>query len=174
MAQTPTLPLLLVLCLLHASSAAAPPIAIEPLTRSEPVSFDREILPILRRNCLACHSAGERQGGLVLESPAAILKGGDSGPAAIAGKGADSLLLKLAAHQSDPVMPPEGNDVAATPLSPSQLGLLKLWIDQGASGSGGIDSLSPGSLKPIPSALNAVQAAALSQDGQVVAFSRGH
>lgn len=174
MAQTPTLPLLLVMCLLHASSAAAPPIAIEPLTRSEPVSFDREILPILRRNCLACHSAGERQGGLVLESPAAILKGGDSGPAAVAGKGADSLLLKLAAHQSDPVMPPEGNDVAAAPLSPSQLGLLKHWIDQGASGSGGIDSLSPGSLKPIPSALNAVQAAALSQDGQVVAFSRGH
>lgn len=174
MAQTPTLPLLLVTCLLHASSAAAPPIPIESLTRSEPVSFDREILPLLRRNCLACHSASERQGGLVLENPAAILKGGDSGPAAVAGKGTDSLLLKLAAHQSDPVMPPEGNDVAATPLSPTQLGLLKLWIDQGASGNGGIDSLSPGSLKPIPSALNAVQATALSQDGQVIAFSRGH
>lgn len=64
--------------LLPAASAApvpGPPITIEQPQRSEPVIFEQEILPILQKNCLACHSASERQGGLILETPAGILKG---------------------------------------------------------------------------------------------------
>lgn len=141
---------------------------------AEAVSFDQEILPLLRKNCLACHSAAERQGGLILETPASILKGGDSGPAALPGKGADSLMLKLAAHQQEPVMPPEGNDVAALNLTPAQLGLLQLWIDQGARGTGGIDSLSPRSLQLVSPRLQAVQAVAVTADGQYVALGRGN
>jgi WD40 repeat protein len=155
------------------SALAGPPITIETLQRSEAVSFDQEILPLLRRNCLACHSAAERQGGLILETPAAILKGGDSGPAAVPGKGLDSLMLQLAAHQQEPVMPPEGNDVAAVNLTPAELSLLRLWIDQGARGSGGIDSLSPRSMQTLSPRLQAVQAVAVTADGQYVAFGRG-
>ena len=40
----------------------AEPIAVEAVKRDEPVMFERDILPILRRNCLACHSRSERQG----------------------------------------------------------------------------------------------------------------
>jgi WD40 repeat protein len=157
-----------------ASALAGPPIAVEALQRTDAVSFEQEILPLLRKNCLACHSAGERQGGLILETPAAILKGGDSGPAAIPGNGMASLMLKLAAHQQEPVMPPEGNDVAALNLTPAQLGLLRLWIDQGARGTGGIDHLSPRSMQPVASRLQSVQAVAVTADGQYLAFGRGN
>ncbi|MFN9035967.1 MAG: c-type cytochrome domain-containing protein, partial [Planctomyces sp.] len=162
--------------LLPAASAApvpGPPITIEQPQRSEPVIFEQEILPILQKNCLACHSASERQGGLILETPAGILKGGDNGPAAVPGNAGGSLLLKLAAHQQEPVMPPADNDVAAGNLTPAQLGLLKLWIDQGARGTGGIDSLSPQAMQSLPQRLQPVQAVVLAPDGQTVAVSRG-
>ena len=156
-----------------AAASPGPPITVEQLQRSEPVVFEKEILPILQQNCLACHSASERQGGLILENPAGILKGGDNGPAAVPGNANGSLLLKLAAHQQEPVMPPEDNDVAAKVLSSAQLGLLKLWIDQGARGTGSIDSLSPQSMQTLPQRLQPVQAVVLAPDGQTVAFSRG-
>lgn len=153
---------------------ADPPIAIDTIQRAEPISFEKEILPILQKNCLACHSASERQGGLILESPLTILKGGDSGPAVVAGKGLESLLIKVASHQLDPVMPPTDNDVAASNLTSQNLGLISLWIDQGARGTGGIESLSPKQMRTLPKGITAVQGITLTQDGQYVAFGRSN
>ena len=90
-------------------SFALDAINIADVTRTDLVSFEKEILPILRQNCLACHSATEKQGDLVLESPQEILKGGDSGPSIVSGKGQQSLILKAAAHLAEPFMPPTGN-----------------------------------------------------------------
>ena len=66
---------------------------IADMKRSEPVDFEREILPVLKNNCMACHNQTKAKAGLVLETPQAILKGGDSGPAVVPGKAAESLLL---------------------------------------------------------------------------------
>lgn len=153
---------------------AGPPIPVDTIQRAEPVAFDTEVLPILRKNCLACHSASEKQGDLILESPQSILKGGDNGAAVVAGNGGESLLIKMASHQTDNVMPPEGNDVAAVNLTSQELGLIKLWIDQGARGTGGIDSISPKKMATLPRGIAAVQAVTLTQDGQNVAFGRGN
>lgn len=155
------------------SILAGPPIAIDTIQRAEPVSFEREILPVLQKNCLACHSATAKQGGLILESPKSMFKGGESGAAIVAGNGAESLLIKLASHQTEPVMPPEGNDVAARNLTSRELGLIRLWIDQGALGTSSIDSMSPKQLLPLSKEIAAVQGIALTPDGQFVAFSRG-
>ena len=157
-----------------ASPVAADPIAIANVTRGEAVNFEKEVLPLLQRSCLACHSAGERQGELVLESPATMRKGGDSGPALIPGRGADSLMLKLAAHQDDPAMPPEDNDVNAPAFSSEELGLLRLWIDQGARASGSAGTLSPKAWQSMPSRISPVYAVALTEDGQYVAASRSN
>src|SRR6185503_17525032 len=60
------------------SRSASIPIA--KLKHASPVDFDREILPILKNNCLACHNKSTVKAGLVLETPPDMLKGGDSGP----------------------------------------------------------------------------------------------
>ena len=75
------------------------PIQIATIKRDTKVDFEKEILPIFRRNCLACHNSTEAESDLVLETPKAILKGGAEGPAAVPGKGAESLLIQLAARQ---------------------------------------------------------------------------
>ena len=64
-------------------------IPIARLKRSSPVDFEKEILPILKNNCLACHNTTKAKGGLNLETPQLILKGGDSGPAVSPGKSAN-------------------------------------------------------------------------------------
>ena len=67
-----------------------------------------------------------------METLETIVKGGDAGTALVAGKSAESLLFTRAVGGDDSIMPPEDNGVGAKSLSPEELGLLKLWIDQGA------------------------------------------
>ena len=156
------------------SRAGAEPIPIAALDRKTPVSFEKEILPILRRSCLACHSASDASGELVLESPGTMFKGGDTGPAVVARNGAESLLLKVASYQTEPVMPPPQNDVAAPQLTSAELGLLKLWIDQGARASESGTILSPERWRPLPSGSGPIYAVAISPDGQFAACGRGN
>lgn len=155
---------------------AGDPIPIEEIARKKPVSFRKEILPILRENCLSCHSASENRGDLVLETPRDMLNGGSSGPVIERGKGDESLLLHVASHEDDPVMPPEDNDVNARNLRPKELGLLKLWIDQGAKDDGSKDDPKPNSAtKPaLPLRMQPVYALAVSPDDREVAFARGN
>src|ERR1041384_6390655 len=80
------------------------PIAIANISRKTPVDFEKEILPIFKNNCLACHNKTTVKGDLILETPETILKGGESGPAVVRGKSAESLLLQLASHQKRPMM----------------------------------------------------------------------
>lgn len=152
---------------------AQTPIPIAQVNRSEPIDFELEVLPILKRSCLACHNSSEAYGELVLETPATIGKGGDSGPAVVAGDGAASLLLKVASHQSEPIMPPPDNDVGAKTLTTQELGLLKLWIDQGATGM--VRSvISPKNWRPLPPGVNPIYAATITRDGQFVACGRAN
>ncbi|MFM9118603.1 MAG: c-type cytochrome domain-containing protein, partial [Planctomycetota bacterium] len=167
---------LMTVALLARDAAAADkptPIAIATVNHNGPVDFEKEVLPILRRSCLACHNATAKEGDLILESPQTILKGGSEGPAVVAGKGTESLLLKVAAHQAEPVMPPKGNDVKAKNLSPEELGLIKLWIDQGAKGQV-LGTSAPIVWQSLPAGVNPIFAVAVSPDGQYAAASRAN
>ena len=75
------------------------------------------------------------KGGLKLTSRADLLRGGDSGPAAVPGKPDESLLLKVVRYQGKPRMPPQGK------LSDRQIESLARWVKQGAQWPNG--SLSP-------------------------------
>ncbi len=171
------LPLFVLICfsLLAAKAADVPVKAIQiaKLKRSSTVDFEREILPILKNNCIACHNQTKPKGGLILETPQTILKGGDAGPSVVARKPAESLLLKAAAHQ-DPelIMPPPDNKVAAVALKPGELGLLQLWIEQGAKGE--VRPSAPIVWQPIPPALHSIYALALTRDGQFAACGRAN
>lgn len=137
------------------------------------VDFEKEILPILRKNCLACHSRAKAEGDLVLESPAAIRKGGSEGPAAVPGKSSESPLFLRASWQQESFMPPPDNTVGAKPLSPQELGLIKLWIDQGAKGEVTAAS-APLAWQPLPSGINPIYAVAVTRDGQYAAATRAN
>ena len=137
------------------------------------VSFSRDILPVLQKNCLACHNKSETEGDLVLESVDLISKGGDSGPAIEPGNGDESLLFQVAAHREEPVMPPEDNEVGAKPLSPKQLALLKLWIDQGAKRDDST-AVAEISWRKVPASYAQVFALELSPNGRWLAAGRGN
>ncbi len=107
---------------------------VKEVKRDKPIDFQSEILPMLRSNCLACHNRTRSKGDVILETPADIRKGNDDGSFVEPGKAKDSFLFTIAAHLDDPVMPPAKNKVGAKNMKPEELGLLKLWIEQGAKG----------------------------------------
>ncbi len=148
------------------------PLDIAVVKRTAAVDFEKEILPLLRNNCLACHNRTSAKGDLILETPQDILKGGESGRAVVPGGSANSLLLQLAAHQKRPVMPPRDNKVSASNLTPNELGLIKLWIDQGAKGE--VRAAKPIEWLPLPPGLNPIYSVALTQDGQFAAAGRAN
>src|SRR6267143_2120486 len=71
------------------------------------VDFTKDIQPVFANNCYMCHGPEKKKNGLRLDLRAAALQGGDSGPAIVPGKSAESLLVHLVAGlDEDKVMPP--------------------------------------------------------------------
>ncbi len=91
------------------------------------VSFRTDITPIFQQACAQCHLGDMAMGKLRLNSEADILKGGASGPAIVAGKSADSLLVKRLLGSTDAPRMPMGG----APLSDVQIKLIRAWVDQG-------------------------------------------
>ncbi len=102
-----------------------------PPAAARKVDFDRDVRPIFAASCLNCHGPKKRKGGLALHLKAGALAGGDDGPVILPGKSLESRLLRyVAGLDDDHPMPPEG---AGDPLKPEQVGVLRAWIEQGAS-----------------------------------------
>ena len=92
------------------------------------VDFAADIMPLLENKCFSCHGAEKREGGLRLDQRDAAMLGGDSGQVIERGQSVDSeLLWRIAEEDQTLRMPPKGE-----PLDPSQVGLIRAWIDQGA------------------------------------------
>ncbi len=158
---------------LPARAEEAKPIAVADVKRDTPVDFQKEILPLLNKNCVACHNEKKAENSLVLETPQSILKGGDSGPAVVPRKGDESLLLTVASHKDEPIMPPADNNVGAVAFTSEQLGLLKLWIDQGATGETSQPS-TPIKWQSLAATVNPIYAVAITGDGQYAACGRAN
>src|SRR5262245_49908955 len=100
------------------------------LPATDPVDYVRDIKPILRERCYACHGALKQKAKLRLDTVPLITAGGKSGPAITPGDAAGSLLLdRVSDPEESTRMPPEGK-----PLTAAQVALLKTWIEQGAKG----------------------------------------
>ena len=87
--------------------------------------FETHIRPLLAQQCLHCHGPKRQRGELRLDSLAAMLKGGESGPAIVPGKPDESLLIEAVEHRSFQ-MPPEAK------LPDHEIAALAAWIRQGA------------------------------------------
>ena len=91
--------------------------------------FEKNIRPLLVRQCLGCHSATSQpiMGGLRLDSREASLKGGTRGAAIVPGNPAESLLLKAVLHTSGALKMPPGPK-----MKDPDTALLAQWIQMGA------------------------------------------
>jgi len=91
--------------------------------------FEKKIRPVLTKHCYECHSAQAKKpkAGLLLDSKAGMLKGGDSGPAIVPGKGKESLIVKAMMHEGDTKMPPRSEKVGKEVVAD-----FVKWIDSGA------------------------------------------
>jgi WD40 repeat protein len=142
--------------------------------------FDKDVLPLLKKNCLACHSSNKAKADLVLETPALMRKGGESGPAIVPGKSDESLLIKSVTGKTETPMPPKKNKVDAKELKSEEIALLKRWIDSGAnasglaSGSGAGTGAGPVVWRPLPTSLSPIYATAVTNNGQYSACSRAN
>src|SRR6059036_2261634 len=90
------------------ASAALLVFAATDSPAADKIEFARDVQPMLESACVSCHKPGKAEGGLTLLTRAEALKGGDGGPAIIAGKPADSRLYKLTVLPKghDDIMPP--------------------------------------------------------------------
>ncbi|MEZ5353691.1 MAG: c-type cytochrome domain-containing protein [Bryobacteraceae bacterium] len=151
---------LLVFCLLAGLHASA----------ADPVSFSRQIKPLLSRQCAACHQPQSKQADLVLTTYADFRKGGRKGPAWVAGKPDDSVVIGYITGKMEPRMPMGGK-----PLSGDVVDLFRRWIEEGAKDDTGAVSNAapkrePTSYKTAP----LVTAFAFSPDGKTLAVSGYH
>ncbi len=91
--------------------------------------FSDKIEPLLKQRCYECHShqGGKMKGGLTLDSKSGWEKGGETGPAVVAGKPDASLLMTMVRWRDDDhQMPPKQQ------LPAEEIALLEQWIKLGA------------------------------------------
>jgi hypothetical protein len=89
------------------------------------VFFENEVRPLLDRHCYECHRGDATKGGLQLDSLAAMLAGGESGPAIEIGDPDHSLLIEAVRYESYE-MPPSGK------LPDKDIDVFEKWIQIGA------------------------------------------
>ena len=141
--------------------------ADEKPAETGPVSFYRQVRPVLQRHCTGCHQPAKAGGKLVLTSYAAAKAGGDEGAGFEAGKPADSLLIEFISGEK-PAMPKN-----ATPLTKDQVSAISRWIAEGAKDDTPDevqDTISPEN-PPVYHNAPVISALAYSPDGQLIAVS---
>lgn len=144
-----------------------------PVATAAELDFYRDVYPVLKANCISCHNKTTTKGGLNMESPELMKKGGETGPGAVAGKSAESLVVQAAAH-SDPdlVMPPKNNKSGAVNLRAGEIDLLKAWIDQGAKHS--VQQARQVAWQALPPGVNPIYTVAMTKDGRFAACGRAN
>jgi WD40 repeat protein/mono/diheme cytochrome c family protein len=149
------------------------------ITHAQSVDYTKQIAPLWDTYCIDCHSADDADGELVLDSFAALMKGGKEGAAITAGKGNESMLVKFLEGRSgrggkNEFMPPGKREK----LKPEEIALIKTWINAGAKGP----IIAEG--KPMPKEVitpkimptvppkRSIQAVAFSPKAQLIAVGR--
>jgi WD40 repeat protein len=148
------------------------PIPTVDLNRTDPVDYNKDILPIFENKCFVCHTGTELRGKYDMGSYEKVMKGGAKRgtKVVIPGKSAESFLYLACSRQTKPIMPPKGDE----PLNSKEVTLVKLWIDQGAKAPTGLRIKEKVIVHLPPALVKPVRAVAVAPDGKTVAASRGN
>jgi WD40 repeat protein len=146
------------------------PIKVVTVDRKDPVTYEKDIEPIFVNKCLFCHSGAVKEGKFDIASFDALMRGGKSGKIITPGKSADSKFIKMIGKTEKPFMPPKSEE----PLTPEELALVKLWIDQGAKAPSGTRVRPKPVIATLPANVVPVRAVAVSPDKAMVVAGRGN
>lgn len=91
------------------------------------VDYEKEIKPLLKERCYACHGALKQKAGLRLDTATAMSKGGDNGNILSGDPGL--LLQRVTTAEKDDRMPPEGE---GSMFTAEQVAKLQAWVAAGA------------------------------------------
>lgn len=156
-----------IVCITHGTPASAYAAGLSRSTQKvRPVSYHRQIWPILQAKCQSCHQPAAPGGKLVLTTYADFRKGGEHGAAFLAGKPDASPLLEYLAGKRT-LMPKGGPSLPAP-----EIALFRRWIQEGSQDDtplpqDPIDSAHP----PIYRKPPVLTALAYSPDGKTLAVS---
>jgi hypothetical protein len=129
-------PFAALLCLVAVRSAAA-----DGPTPEQAQFFESKVRPLLAEQCFRCHGDVKKpRGHLRVDSRAALLQGGESGPALVAGHPETSRMIDAVHYRKGLEMPP------GKKLSAGQIAVLEAWIKMGAPWPGDLAN------KPVTSA----------------------
>lgn len=91
------------------------------------VDFAHDVMPILKKRCGECHTGAKKKGGLVMNTRAQFLAGGEGGKVVVPGDAGKSLLIELInSKDKEEWMPPKGPRMPVAEVS-----ILKKWINAG-------------------------------------------
>lgn len=148
------------------------PIPTVDLKRSTPVDYNADILPLFENKCFVCHSGRITEGEFDMSSYEKLMKGGRKrgGKVVVPGKPEESFLFLACARRVRPIMPPK----TETPLTPQELTLLKLWIEQGAKPPTTVRTRPQVVVNLPPALVRPVRAVVIAPDGKQLIASRGN
>jgi WD40 repeat protein/mono/diheme cytochrome c family protein len=159
------------------STRVAPALAwmvlFAPLLHLNAESADAGVaMRLLKKNCLSCHNEEKKKGGLLMTTREALIAGGESGEALVAGSPDQSPLIASLAADADPHMPPKKQ------LSPKQIEVLRKWVTNGAPWDAEAlaktsEGLREVKLAAVPSSYHPVLTLALSPDSTRLAVGCG-
>lgn len=136
------------------------------------LDFYKDVYPFLKANCISCHNKTTTKADLNMETPELMIKGGESGPSIVPGKGEESLVVKASKHADDMEMPPPNNKSGAVNLTAAEIETLKLWIDQGAKSS--VQQERNVVLQAFAASVDPIYCVAMSKDGRYAACGRSN
>ena len=103
---------------------------LSAVSADEVAFFERRIRPVLAQECYECHrTGGKTKGGLALDHRAALLAGGESGPAVAPGRPEASLLVRVLRHAVEGLEMPKGR----ARLDENVIADFERWIQTGAA-----------------------------------------
>src|SRR5829696_1891618 len=131
----------------NSDTVASAPIKIIPNIQ-EAKAYADVIQPLLQSKCYSCHGPKKQKGGLRLDDPQWMMKGGKDGEVILAGRGEESELMKrlLLPREEEHHMPPKQK----SQLTEKQIAVLHWWIDGGADFVKKVKELpQPEKIKPV-------------------------
>jgi mono/diheme cytochrome c family protein len=157
-----------ILPFLGASIAASPCAAAAPKPDAAPVSYFKDIQPIVQQHCAGCHQPSVKQGELSLATYDEFMAGGAKGKVVLPGQPDQSLVIGYLTGTQKPQMP-----FGQTPLTSDQIDVFRRWIRDGAKNDTPAEAqIDPATRKPVVyHAAPVITALAYSPDGSLLAVS---